>query len=98
MNCGLLERLIERFGSIGTQRRMEGYLKRLKDFRARTTLREFTGKWTRKIPSNLSAFKMEMGDGWLDKTLEEVEEVKTKFSRLCSFEEYALSFTESSRN
>ena len=98
MNCGLLERLIGRFGSKGTQRRMEGYLKKLIDFRVRTTVREFTGKWRRKIPSNMSEITMEMGDGWLDKTLEAVEEFKTAFSRMCSFKEYALSFTESSHN
>ena len=98
MNCGLLELLIDKFGSEETQQRMEGYLTRLKDFRMRTTVREFTGKWTRNIPSNLSAFKMEVGDGWLDKTLEAVEEFKTEFSRLCSFENYALPLIESSRN
>ena len=41
INCGLLERLIGRFGS--TQR-LDIYLKRLKDFRVTTTVREFTGK------------------------------------------------------
>ena len=41
INCGLLERLTGRFGS--TQR-LDIYLKRLKDFRVRTTVREFTGK------------------------------------------------------
>ena len=64
INCGLLERLIGRFGS--TQR-LDIYLKRLKDFRVRTTVREFTGKLACKIPSNLSEFKMVMGEQWLDK-------------------------------
>ena len=95
INCGLLERLIGRFGS--TQR-LDIYLKRLKDFRVTTTVREFTGKLACKIPSNLSEFKMVMGEQWLDNSLEAVEEFKTEFSHLCSVDKDALPFTGSSHN
>ena len=61
-------------------------LKRLKDFRVRTTVREFTGKLACKILSNLSEFKMVIGEQWLDNSLEAVEEFKTDFSHLCSFD------------
>ena len=98
MNCGLLVHLVKRFGSMETKQMMGRYLKGLKDFRMRTTVREFTGKWTHKIPSNLSEFTMEMGEEWLDRRLEAVEEFGTEFSRLSSFNEYALPLKRGSHN
>ena len=41
---------------------------------------------------------MVMGEQWLDNSLEAVEEFKTEFSRLCSFDKNALPFTGSSHN
>ena len=41
---------------------------------------------------------MVMGEQWLDNSLEAVEEFKTEFSHLCSFDKDALPFTGSSHN
>ena len=98
MNCGLLQQLVNRFGSSETQQRTEEYLKRLKEFRTDTTVREFTDKWTGCIPSNLADFVMEMGDEWLDRTLEEVEQFRIKLSRRCSLNEYALPLKKGTHN
>ena len=66
MNCGLLELLVDRFGSMETQQRMGGYLKRLKEFRMRTTVREFTDKWTGDTPSNFAEFFWKsQRNGWI---------------------------------
>ena len=98
MNCGLLEQLVNRFGSMEAQLRMGRYLKRLKEFRTRTTVREFTDKWTGDIPSNLAEFVLEMGEEWMDRRLEAVEELRTRVSRQCSFNEYALPLKKGSHN
>ena len=98
MNCGLLVHLVKRFGSMETQQRMGRYLERLKEFRMRTTVREFTDKWTGDIPSNLAEFVLEMGEEWMDRSLEAVEELRTRFSRQCSFEDYSLPIKKGSHN
>ena len=98
MNCGLLQLLIDRFGRSETQLRMESYLKRLTDFRSSTSVREFTDTWTGNIPSNLAEFVMEMGEEWMDRSLEAVEEFRIKFSRQCAFEDYALPVKKSEHN
>ena len=93
LNCGLLREIIHKFGDSETQRLMDEYSEKLRDFRQRTKLRDFIDKWMGgcNFP-HCEEFITEMGENWKDRTLEDLENFRIQFSRRLSFTTYAMSF------
>lgn len=92
LNCGLLNHIIDKFGSQNIKDEMAKYQEKLKDFRCRTTLRDYIGKWTHRVTRYFSEVKMEVTEEWLDRTLEDVEQFRRELSRQSSLEDYTLRF------
>ena len=54
LNCGLLNEIVHRLGSVTTKQLMEQYMETLRLFRSKTKLGVFFGKTTASIPPHLS--------------------------------------------
>ena len=93
LNCGLLNKIVRRFGSYETKQLMEKYAERLREFRAKTKLEDFIGKWARSSPSHFSEFVSEMGGVWRDRTLEDLENFRIELARTMYVEEHVLHYT-----
>ena len=72
---------------------MEKYAEKLREFRMKTKLEDFIGKWARSCPAHFSEVVSEMGAIWRDRTLEDLEKVRFELARTMYMEEYALHCT-----
>ena len=90
LNCGLLTELVRRLGNDETKLLMLQYTEKLQRFRIKTKLGDFIGKWAQSNPPHIVEFKMEMGENWRDRTLEDLEEFRKRLARSMYVEEYAL--------
>ena len=92
LNCGLLNEIVRRLGNDETKHNMEKYMERLREFRVKTKLGDFIGKWARCCPPYFSEFITEMRGYWRDRTLEDLENFRIKLARRVCVEAYVLPY------
>ena len=92
LNCGLLNEVVHRHGSVATKRLMEQYMEKLREFRLKTKLGDFFGKATLNVPPHFTTFVTELGAGWEDCTLEDLEQFRKKLAQSMYLKEYAMHF------
>ena len=90
LNCGLLNEIVRRLGNYETKQLMEKYMEKLREFRVKTKLEDFIGKWARCCPPHFSEFVTEMRGDWRDRTLEDLRKLRIELARTVCVEEYAL--------
>ena len=90
LNCGLLREIIRRLGDRKTKQLMGEYSEKLKSFRERTKLGDFINKWTGDCNFCHKEFCTEMGEEWRERSLEDLEKFRMRFSRQMSFTDYAV--------
>ena len=91
-NCGLLNEVVHQLGNDATKQLIEQYMEKLKKFRMKTKLGDFFGKATRSIPSQFTTFVTELGEGWEQHTLEDLEQLQKELAHSMDLKEYALHF------
>ena len=91
LNCGLLNEIVRKLGNYETKQLMEKYTQKLREFRMKTKLEDFIGKWARSCPAHFSEFVSKMGD-WRCRTLEDLENFRIELARTICVEEYALHY------
>ena len=92
LNCGLLNEVVHQLGNDATKQLMEQYMKKLKEFRMKTKLGDFFGKATQNIPPHFTTFVTELGEGWEERTLEDLEQFRKEFARSMYLKDYAMHF------
>ena len=92
LNCGLLNEVVDQLGSDDTKQLMEQYMEKLRQFRMKTKLGDFFRNSTQLIPPHFTTFVTELGNGWEERTLEDLEEFRKELARLMYLKEYALLF------
>ena len=92
LNCGLLNEVVCQLGNDATKQLMEQYMKKLKEFRMKTKLGDFFGKATQNIPPHFTTFVTELGEGWEERTLEDLEQFRKKLARSMYLKDYAMHF------
>lgn len=93
LNYGLLEHIIDRLEDDEFKQEMEKYKHKLAAFRYTTTLREFSSVMYRKstkVPCDLRKLVTKHDKSWMDRTLEEVEQFREKFSVKFSLSKFSL--------
>ena len=93
MNYGLLEHIIDRLEDDEFKQEMEKYKHELTAFRNTTTLREFSSLMyhkSTKVPCDLRKLVTKHDKSWMDRTLEEVEQFREKFSVKFSLSKFSL--------
>ena len=90
LNPSLLAYLAYRFGDDITIRSVEEYLGDLREFRKRTKMNNFIDKWTGILLPDTQQIVMELGDNWREQSLEQLEELRIKFSRKHCFADYVM--------
>ena len=92
LNCGLLNEVVRQLGNDPTKQLMEQYMMKLKEFRMKTKLGDFFGKATRNIPPHFTTFVTELGEGWEERTLEDLEQFRKELARSMYLKDYAMHF------
>ena len=92
LNCGLLNEIVHRLGSDATKQLMEQYMETLRLFRLKTKLGDFFGKTTANIPPHFTTFVTTLGEGWENRTLEDLEQFRKELARSMYLKEYAMHF------
>ena len=92
LNCGLLNEVVHQLGNDATKQLMEQYMKRLKEFRMKTKLGDFFGKATQNIPPHFTTFVTELGEGWEERTLEDLEQFRKELAHSMYLKDYAMHF------
>ena len=92
LNCGLLNEIVHRLGSDATKQLMEQYMETLRLFRLKTKLGDFFGKTPGNIPPHFTTFVAELGEGWENCTLEDLEQFRKQLARSMHLKDYALHF------
>ena len=90
LNCGLLNEIVRRLGNDETKQHMEKYMEKLRNFRVKTKLGDFIGKWARRCPPHFLELITELGGDWRDRTLEDLENFRIELARGVCVEGYAL--------
>ena len=93
LNYGLLEHIIDRLENDEFKQEMEEYKHELTAFQKTTTLREFSCVMHRKstkVPCDLRKLVTKHDKSWMDRTLEEVEQFREKFSVKFSLSKFSL--------
>ena len=90
LNPSLLACLAYRFGDEQTTRSVDEYLGQLREFRMRAKIDNLIDNWIGKIPPGAQEIVMELGEDWRGKSLEQLEEFRTEFSRKHSFGHYVM--------
>lgn len=90
LNCNLLEVIVNRLGDTSTKDALEAYLRRLKEFRCNTTVRDFIDQWTHGWPPYFADMTIEVKEEWMDRTLEDLDQLIQEVSCQYSFQSYAL--------
>ena len=93
LNCGLLNEIVHRLGSDATKQLMEQYMETLRLFRLKTKLGKFFGKTTTNIPPHFTTFATTLGEGWENRTLEDLAEFQKELARSMYLKEYAMRFS-----
>ena len=92
LNCGLLNEVVHQLGSDHTEQLKKQYMEKLRQFRMKTKLGDFFGKSTQIIPPHFTTFVTEMGEDWMNCTLEDLEEFRKKLAHAMYLKEYAMHF------
>ena len=90
LNCGLLNEIVRRLGNHETKQLMDQYMEKLREFRVKTKLGDFIGKWARCCPPHFSEFITELQGEWSEHTLEDLENLRIELARKICVEGYAL--------
>ena len=90
LNCGLLNEIVRRLGNHETKQLMDQYMERLREFRVKTKLGDFIGKWARCCPPHFSELITELPGEWSEHTLEDLENLRIELARTICVEGYAL--------
>ena len=90
LNPNLLAHLAHRFSDDETVRLVDKYLAELKEFRMQTKINNFIDKWTGRLLPDTQDIVMELGDDWKEKSLEQLEELRTETSHKRCFEDYVM--------
>lgn len=93
LNYGLLEHIVDRLENDEFKQEMEKYVHELTSFKRTTTLREFSCVWHHKsvkVPCDLRKLVTKHDKSWMDRTLEEVEQFREKFSVKFSLSKFSL--------
>ena len=92
INPSLLVHLTHKFGDEQTKASVDMYMKKLKEFRMRTRLKDFINQWTGQPRPDFHEIVLEFKDDWSEYTLEQLEEFRNAF--LCKqwLERYAMPF------
>ena len=79
LNCGLLEELVRKFGGDDTRQLMREYTEKLKEFRKKTKVIDFIGKWAGSCPPQFSEYDTELDEEeWSDRTLEDLNSLRIR--------------------
>ena len=92
LNCGLLSEIVRNLGNEATKQLMERYMENLQQFRMKTKLGDFVGKWAHSTPPQFTNFVSRMEGGWKDHTLEDLEQLRKELARSMYMKEYAVHF------
>ena len=92
LNCGLLNEIVHRLGSGATKQLMKQYMETLRLFRLKTKLGNFFGKTTANIPPHFTTFVTTLGEGWENRTLEDLEQFRKELARSMYLKDYAMHF------
>ena len=92
LNCGLLDEVVRQLGNDPTKQLMKQYMEKLKEFRMRTKLGDFFGRAAQNIPPHFTTFVTELGEGWKECTLEDLEQFRKELARSMYLKEYAMHF------
>ena len=84
----LLEHLVKKLADDNLNTRMKHYTERLQNFRLRTTLGNFIDKWIHGIPPGFNEYVLKLGEGWRDKTMEDLNQFMIGLSRQQCFERH----------
>ena len=78
----LLSHLIKEFGDEQLKQQKDKYLEELREFRMRTKVDDFIGKWTGASQSDTQELVLELEEEvWKKRTLEQLEQVRIGLSR-----------------
>ena len=78
----LLEHLISKLGNGDLKARMDHYMDQLHQFCAQTKLGDFLDKWVGVVPPGYQEFVLEFGEGWRERTVEDLEQFRIQLSRV----------------
>jgi len=94
LNPSLLAHLAHRFGDDQTIRSVDEYLGQLREFRMRTTIKNFIDRWTGTPLPDTQEMIMELGDNWNERSLEHLEKLRMEFSRKRFLGNYVMPLKE----
>ena len=90
-NPYLLSHLVEQFGDEQMKQQKDKYLEELREFRMRTKVNDFIGKWTGASQPSTQELVLELEEEvWKKRTLEQLEQVRIGLSRKRSLEDSVL--------
>jgi len=90
LNPNLLTHLANKIGDKQAMRSVEEYLKDLRKFRMRTKIVDLIDKWSRSCLRDTLKLVIVIGDIWRERSVEQLEELRTEFLRMCYLEDYAM--------
>ena len=96
LHPALLEHVINMLEDEELVCQKEQYLKKLQDFRCRTTVGDFMDQWVSEIPQDYYEITLEMKDNWREKTLEDLERFRNQMNRLQCLEGHMVERVKSS--
>lgn len=82
LNPDMLEHIVDRFGDEISNAIISMYIKRLREFRRKTVLRDIAGKWVALTPPGYVEVSLEMDKVWERRTLEDLEVFRSYPSRM----------------
>lgn len=82
LNPDMLEHIVDRFGDEMSRAIIAMYLKRLRNFRRKTTLKEISDQWVAITPPGYVVVSLKMDCVWEHKTLEDLEVFRSYPSRM----------------
>ena len=77
----ILEGLIEVLGDAESKSMMQEYTKDLDNFRCKTKLKDFIGKYNGPKPPEFKEVQLKLGDNWREKTLADLKLINSQISR-----------------
>ena len=90
LNPSLLAHLAHKFGDNQVKTSVDNYLEELRKFRMRTKINDFVDKWAGQLLPDTQDIVMQLEDNWGEQNLEQLEELRIKFSRKRCFADYAM--------
>ena len=91
-DSSLLEHLVRLFGSEQIQKKMLSYMERLRSFRSRTKVSDFTKVCTldSSLPLEFSILTIKIGREWHRSTLEDIEQLRQSMVQKASLTSYGM--------